>query len=98
MSLSFPGHVYARLGRTEEAIRLLREIEDLLAGGRASPIALVIIYAGLGDLDTAFGWLEKAYRARGDMVWLTTGFPGIDPLRSDPRFADLVHRMGRVPA
>jgi TolB-like protein/tetratricopeptide (TPR) repeat protein len=97
MSLAFLGHIYARLGRREKARRLLREIEQLFTEGHASPIAFVIIHAGLGDLDAAFGWLETAYRIRGDMVWLTTGFPGIDPLRSDPRFADLIHRMGIVP-
>ena len=51
--------------------------------------------AGLGDLEAAFHWLETAERVR-DLVWLTTGFPGIDPLRADPRFADLVRRCGIV--
>jgi TolB-like protein/tetratricopeptide (TPR) repeat protein len=96
MSLAFLGHIYARLGRTEEARRLLRELDQLFREGRASPIAFVILYAGLGDLDEAFRWLEAACRSRADMVWVTAGFPGIDPLRSDPRFADLVHRMGIV--
>ncbi len=41
---------------------LLREIEELLADGRASPMAFVIVYAGLGDLDAAFRWLETAFR------------------------------------
>jgi TolB-like protein/Tfp pilus assembly protein PilF len=92
-SLSFLGHVYGRLGRADEAKRLLRELDLFFTQGRASPIAFVVIYAGLGDADAAFGWLETAYRLRSDMIWLTLGFPGIDPLRSDPRFADLVRRM-----
>jgi hypothetical protein len=53
-------------------------------------------YAGLGDLHAVLGWLETACRLRCDMVWLTTAFPGIDPLRSDPRFADLVRRTGSI--
>ncbi len=93
LSLSFLGHVYARLGRRDEAMRLLRELEQLFAQGRASPIAFVVLYAGLGDADAAFEWLETAYRLRCDIQYLSTGFPGIDPLRSDPRFADLVRRM-----
>jgi TolB-like protein/Tfp pilus assembly protein PilF len=97
LSLSFLGHVYARLGRRDEAMRLLRELEQLFAQGRASPIAFGVLYAGLGDADAALEWLETAYRLRCDIQYLTTGFPGIDPLRSDPRFADLVRRMGIVP-
>jgi TolB-like protein/Tfp pilus assembly protein PilF len=94
LSLSFLGHVYGRLGRAEEARRLVGEIEQLLAAGRASPVAFVITYAGLGDLDAAFHWLEIASRITIDLVWLTAGFPGIDPLRADPRFERLVHRGG----
>jgi tetratricopeptide (TPR) repeat protein len=94
MSLAFLSHICARLGRTVKARRLLQELDQLFREGRASPIAFVILYAGLGDLDAAFRWLEAACRSRADLVWVTAGFPGIDPLRSDPRFADLVHRMG----
>lgn len=96
MSLAFLGHIYARLGRTAEARRLLRELDQLFREGRASPIAFTILYAGLGDLDAAFRWLEAACRSRADLVWVTAGFPGLDPLRSDPRFAELVHPMGIV--
>ena len=98
LSLSFLGHVYARLGRRDEAMRLLRELGRLFAQGRASPIALVVIYAGLGDADAALEWLDTACRLRCDMQYLAAGFPGIDPLRSDPRFADLIRRMGIVPS
>lgn len=94
MSFAFLGHIYARLGRAEEARRFLLELDQLLSQGRASPMAFVILYAGLGDLDAAFGWLEAACRNRADMVWLTSGFPGIDPLRADPRFAELLGRAG----
>ncbi len=94
LSLSFLGHIYARLGRKEEATRLLRELKRLFTQGHAPPIAFVVIYAGLGDADVALEWLESAYRLRCDMQYLTTGFPGIDPIRSDPRFADLVRRTG----
>lgn len=97
LSLSFLGHVHARLGRRQEAMRLLRELEQLFGQGLASPIAFVVIYAGLGDTDTALEWLDTACRLRCDIQYLTAGFPGIDPLRSDPRFAALIGRMGIVP-
>ena len=95
LSLSFLAHVLGRTGRTEDAQRLLREIEALLADGHASPMTMVTVHAGLGDLDAAFHWLETAVRVR-DLVWLTTGFPGIDPLRADPRFAELVRPGGNT--
>jgi TolB-like protein/tetratricopeptide (TPR) repeat protein len=98
LSVAFLGHVYGRLGRTDDARRLLREVEGLLADGHASPVALVILYAGLGDLDAAFHWLEQASHVRMDLVWLTAGFPGIDPLRSDPRFRDLLRRHQIAPS
>ncbi len=95
-SLSFLGHVYARLGRRDEAMLLLQEIEQLFAHGRASPIAFIVVYAGIGDTDAAFEWLETAWRLRDDLPWLLMEFPGLDPLRSDPRFDDLVHHVETV--
>jgi adenylate cyclase len=67
LSLSYLGHVYGRLGRTDEAMRLFRELEQLRAQGHAPPIAFAVIHAGLGDIDAAFDWLETAYRLPG---WL----------------------------
>jgi TolB-like protein/tetratricopeptide (TPR) repeat protein len=97
LSLSYLGHVYGRLGRTDEARRLFRELEQLRAQGHAPPIAFAVIHAGLGDIDAAFDWLETAYRLRDGYLFWLPGAPGLDPLHSDPRFADLVHRMGVVP-
>jgi TolB-like protein/tetratricopeptide (TPR) repeat protein len=96
LSLAFLGHIYARIGRTKEAECLLHELEQLRTQGHAPPMAFVVIYAGFGDADAAFDCLETAYRLRCDLQYLTTGFPGIDPLRPDPRFVGLVRRMGIV--
>ena len=97
LSLCYLGHVYARLGRTDEARRLFRELEQLRAQGHAPPIAFAVIHAGLGDIDAAFDWLETAYRLRDGYLFWLPGAPGLDPLHSDARFADLVHRVGVVP-
>ncbi|MGA2268065.1 MAG: winged helix-turn-helix domain-containing protein [Bryobacteraceae bacterium] len=97
LSLSYLGHVYGRLGRTDEAKRLLQELDQLRTRGQAPLIAFVVIYAGLGDVEAAFDWLETAYRLRDGYLFWLPGAPGLDPLRSDPRFADLVGRMGIVP-
>ena len=59
-----------------------------------TPAALVNVYIGLGDKDQAFAWLEKAYEERSNYVAYLKVFPIVDPLRSDPRFADLVRRVG----
>lgn len=97
LSLAYLGHVYGRLARTDEARRLIAELEQLRAQGQASPIAFAVAHAGLGELDAAFDWLEAAYRLRdGHLFWLT-GDPGLEPLHADPRFADLVRRIGVVP-
>jgi tetratricopeptide (TPR) repeat protein len=96
LSLAYLGHVYGRLGRTEDAGGLLRELEQLRTRGQAPPIAFATIYAGLGDIERAFDSLETAYRLRDGYLFWLSGAPGLDPLHADPRFADLVHRMGVV--
>jgi tetratricopeptide (TPR) repeat protein len=97
LSISYLGHVYGRLGRIDEARHLLGELEQLRTQGQAPPIAFAAIYAGLGEIEAAFDWLETAYRLRDGYLFWLPGAPGLDPLHSDPRFADLVHRVGVVP-
>ena len=94
LSLSFLGHVYACLGRRDEAQALLQELDDLTARGKASPVAMAILQAGLGDADAAFEWLKKAAHLRDDLHWLFSRFPGFDPLRRDPRFDALLSGIG----
>lgn len=92
-------HAYARVGRREEALKLVGELkrvdERLEAKGRSIPkFAFIWAYAGLGDKEQAFAWLEKAYQERRDRVFLLNVDPLLDPLRSDPRFQDFVRRVG----
>jgi len=54
-------------------------------------------YAGLGEKDQAFTWLEKAYEERSGFLPNLKVNPIWDPLRSDPRFADLIRRVGLQP-
>ena len=90
------GNAYARAGQRAEAQRLLQKsIEQSKHEVGANEVALV--YAGLGEKDRAFEWLEKAYKVHeGDMSFLKVD-PPLDPLRSDPRFQDLVRRMNFPP-
>ena len=57
------------------------------------PYAMALVYAGLGQRDSAFKWLEDAYKARDvHLVFLAAGDPKWDALREDPRFRALVER------
>ena len=81
------------MGRTAKAQKEVLELIRLQAQGKhlAHPIAAV--YAGLGDYDQAFRWLDVAYKARdGSLIPLKTD-PTLDPLRDDPRFAALLLKM-----
>jgi eukaryotic-like serine/threonine-protein kinase len=89
------GYAYAVAGRRSEALAILREVEDRYARGEARGAQIAYIYAGLGDKDQAFAWLERDFQARsgvlaGSMIF----YPYLDTLRSDPRYADLLRRMG----
>jgi TolB-like protein/Tfp pilus assembly protein PilF len=90
-------HAYARAGRSEEAVqvvRALKRIEGEEEREYVPPFGLIWAYAGLGDKEQAFAYLERSFDERRDrMVWLNVD-PLLDPLRSDPRFKDLVRRVG----
>ena len=93
-SLSLLGHVYARLGRKAEAEALVKELEDRYNNQEADGRDLALIYAGFGDKDKAFAWLEKSYRDHGNFVAVLRLEPLLDPLKNDPRWDDLLRRVG----
>jgi len=75
----------------------LKELEDKYARHEAIGQYLASVYAGLGNNDQAFAWLEKDFEQRsGQLPWITWLF-SFEGLRSDPRYADLVRRMGLQP-
>jgi serine/threonine-protein kinase len=87
-------HVYALTGKKDEARAMLNELKLLAQQEYVPADAIALIYAGLGENDEAFAWLEKAYDEHSfSMTWLKVE-PSWDSLRSDPRFADLLRRMG----
>jgi hypothetical protein len=93
-ALGFLGLAYGLAGRKDEANNVLKELLGLKRQRCVSPPALATVYIGLGNKDQVFFWLEKAYQERSNyMVWLKV-FPLLDPLRSDPRFDDLLLRIG----
>ncbi|HET6889955.1 MAG TPA: winged helix-turn-helix domain-containing protein [Pyrinomonadaceae bacterium] len=94
-------HAYAKSGKRGKARKLLNELLAPSARSKETTLAVGLIphlvaeiYGALGQKDDAFGWLNRAYEQHDmQMVSLKVN-PTVDPLRSDPRFAELVRRVG----
>jgi class 3 adenylate cyclase/TolB-like protein/Tfp pilus assembly protein PilF len=93
ISLAVLAHAYASAGRPGEARKIL---EDLLERSRSRYLPsywIALIFTGLGDLDQAMAWLERAYEERSSwIVWIKVE-PRFDRLRNDARFASLLGRL-----
>ena len=85
---------YAHAGRRADALRLLEQLKARRRKGYVPAAAFVNAYLGLGDNEQAFFWLEEAYREKSNILQFVKVHPYFDPIRSDPRFADLVRRVG----
>lgn len=88
------GHAYAVAGRRDDALRIRRELDELSKRRHVSPFDMAVLSIGLGERDQAFDWLEKSFAQRERWMLQLKVAPALDPLRSDPRFADLVSRVG----
>jgi eukaryotic-like serine/threonine-protein kinase len=89
------GYGYAVAGRRSEALAILRGLEDRYARREARGALIAYVYAGLGDKDLAFQWLERDFQERSGVLAGSMIFhPYLDPLRGDPRYRDLLRRMG----
>jgi TolB-like protein/DNA-binding winged helix-turn-helix (wHTH) protein/Tfp pilus assembly protein PilF len=87
-------HAYAIAGRRAKAREILEELQHHSRTTYVSSYMIATIYAGLGDKEKAFEFLEKAYRDRSsDLPYFLRADLRMDSLRSDPRFQDLMHRM-----
>jgi hypothetical protein len=85
---------YSHAGRRGDALRLLAELQQRKKAGYVPAGAFVNAYLGLGENDRAFEWLEQAYQEQSNILQFLKVHPYFDPIRSDPRFADLVRRTG----
>ena len=88
------GFAYAVAGQKEKAQVLLRELQQRFERSYVSPPLVALVFLGLGDRDRAFEWLEKGYELHDSGIVRLETAPEFDPLRSDPRFADLKRRVG----
>jgi TolB-like protein/DNA-binding winged helix-turn-helix (wHTH) protein len=85
---------YSRDGRRADALRLLGELKKREQAGYVPAAAFVNAYLGLGDNDEAFVWFERAFKEQSNLLKFIKVFPPFDVVRSDPRFQDLVRRVG----
>jgi tetratricopeptide (TPR) repeat protein len=95
--LSQIGYTYAVWGRRVEAQKVLEELQESSKQSYVSPYHIAMVYAGLGQRDKTFEWLEMAYERREARMNILKFAPEFDGLHSDPRYADLVRRVGLQP-
>jgi tetratricopeptide (TPR) repeat protein len=88
------GHAYAAAGKRDEALRTLDQLKEISEQRYVSAYAFAIIYAGLGEKDQALQSLEQAYQNHDWMMARLKIDPLLDNLRSDPRFQNIVRRVG----
>jgi tetratricopeptide (TPR) repeat protein len=84
-------HAYARWGKQKDALKLLKEVTD---AGSASPYSVAGICAALGEVDTAFEWLNKAYDQHDVQLVSLKVDPSLDGVRTDARFPRLADQVG----
>ncbi|HEY6264249.1 MAG TPA: protein kinase [Candidatus Acidoferrum sp.] len=96
-NMALLGDAYALAGRRAEARKLLDELISISKQRYVAPAYMAIPCIGLGQKDQAFDWLEKAYDDRSDWMVLLQTDPVFDPIRSDPRFQNLLRKVGVQP-
>ncbi|MDA2914099.1 tetratricopeptide repeat protein, partial [Acidobacteriia bacterium AH_259_A11_L15] len=87
-------YAYARAGKRTEALRELEGLLELAKREYTYSAGIAFVYGALGEKDRAFEWLERAYRERGYFMVALKVEPRFDSLRDDPRFQDLLRRVG----
>lgn len=93
-ALGILGHSFGAAGRAKDARRLLRELDALAATRHVDPFHAGLIHAGLGETDPAFEQLGKALSIRSPLMNMIKVLPVLDGLRADPRFEQLLQKIG----
>ena len=88
------GSYYGKAGSKDDARKSLAELEDMSKHRLVAPYWMAAVHAGLGENDEAFSWLEKSYTERSWWLVFLKMDPMMESLHSDPRYADLIRRVG----
>jgi tetratricopeptide (TPR) repeat protein len=91
------GNTYGLAGKKTQALKVIEQLKEQSKRKYVAPYDIALVYIGLGDKDQAFAWLEKGYQAHSNDMSNLKADPTFDPLRSDPRFQDLLRRMNFPP-
>jgi tetratricopeptide (TPR) repeat protein len=91
------GWAYASTGRRAEALKLLEELQERAQKQYTPSWSFGVIYSGLGEMDKAFDWFEKAVDEREPLMLHFHVHPNYDPLRTHPRYSALLRRMNLAP-
>jgi len=87
------GYIYSMSGKIEKAKKVLTKLEKLSKQKYVSPYLVALIYLGLEQKEEALELIEKAYEQRDNRLMYLKIDPMLDPLRSDPRFKELLKKM-----
>jgi hypothetical protein len=91
------GYAYAVAGRTADAQAALAQLKEMSTRQYVHPVLVARVCAGLGQRQEAFEWLEAGYRVRSRDLLELKYDPRLASLRTDPRFVDLLRRIGLPP-
>ena len=78
-------------------MQILSELEERYKKSEAIGMNVAAVFVGLGEKDQAFAWLEKDFEQRSGLLPDVTVWPSFDDIRLDPRYADLLRRIGLEP-
>jgi tetratricopeptide (TPR) repeat protein len=85
--------VYAAAGKKVQAKEILEELKEKARREYVTPVALALAHMAVGDLDATFIWLDKLEEHSPKLIWINTN-ASFDPLRGDPRFHELLRKIG----
>jgi tetratricopeptide (TPR) repeat protein len=88
------GYVYAVSGRRDEALKIIHHFKELAKEKYVDGYQMATIYSGLGDKDEAFHWLNRGIEQRSTSNVFVKYDPFFDRLHSDPRFPEVLRRIG----
>jgi hypothetical protein len=88
------GHAYAESGNRVEAQKVLDELNSMSQQRYVSPYGIAVVYVGLKDREQSYKWLERAYSEQNTELTFLRVDPRLDPLRDDPRFQELLKKVG----